>query len=96
VIAPRAVARHDGLRGFTSGLQAYAAHLKCRNMLILLRDHGRARDWLVFVPSYLGLVGLSAVIYALRGNFGVVRALFRGTADGLRALARPAPRLAAS
>jgi GT2 family glycosyltransferase len=92
IIAPRAIARHDGLRGFTAGLQAYAAYLKTRNMLLLLRDYGRPLDWLGFVPSYAALVLASAAIYALRGDFPVVRALFRGTADGLRALGEPAVR----
>ncbi|HYC21629.1 MAG TPA: glycosyltransferase family 2 protein [Candidatus Bathyarchaeia archaeon] len=92
IIVPRAIARHDGLRGFTAGLQAYAAHLKARNMLILLRDYGRPLDWLGFLPTYAALVLASAAIYALRGDFAVVRALFRGVADGMRALGEPAVR----
>ena len=72
------------------GLQPYAAHLKCRNQLLLLREHGSVLDWLAFLPIFAGLVVLSSVIYALRGRRDVVAAMWRGVGDGLRrVLGRP-------
>lgn len=84
LMAPRAVALHDGLRGFTAGLQPYAARLKCRNPLWLIRDHGSWLDRLVFAPIYAAVIGASALLYAVRGNREVVRAMGVGVAEGLR------------
>lgn len=84
VVVPRAVALHDGLRGFTAGLQPYAARLKCRNPLWLIRDHGSVLERLVFAPIYAAVVATSALLYAARGNWEVVRAMRTGIAEGLR------------
>ena len=46
-------------------------------------------DWLGFVPSFAALIVSSSAIYALRGRTDVVRAMWRGSIDGLRALANP-------
>lgn len=86
LLVPAAVALHDGMRGFTSGLQPYAARLKCRNQILLVRDHGGLGSWLAFVPIFAGLVGASALLYAARGRGDVVRAMARGVADGIRDL----------
>ena len=83
-IVPRAVVLHDGLRGFTAGITPYAAYFKCRNMLKVLRRHGRPLDWLAFLPVYVGLVAASAGLYALRGEGAVVRAMVDGVRDGVR------------
>lgn len=83
-IAPRAVVLHDGLRGFTAGITPYAAYLKCRNQLWLMRKHAGLFAWLAFVPVYAGLVTCSAAIYALRGQWNVVKSMFEGTRDGVR------------
>lgn len=85
LLVPRAVVLHDGMRGFTAGLQPYAARLKCRNQLLLMRAHGGALDWLAFVPVFAALVLASSMIYALRGRRDVVAAMWRGVGDGLRA-----------
>lgn len=85
VLVPRAVVLHDGIRGFTAGLQPYAARLKCRNQLLLMRAHGGVLDWLAFVPVFAALVLASSAIYALRGRRDVVAAMWRGVGDGLRA-----------
>ena len=92
LLVPRAVVLHDGIRGFTAGLQPYAAHLKCRNQLLLMRAHGGVLDWLAFVPVFVALVVVSSLIYALRGRRDVVAAMWRGVRDGLReALGGSAP-----
>ena len=83
LLVPRAVVLHDGMRGFTAGLQPYAARLKCRNQLLLLRWHGSPIDWLAFVPIFAVLVVLSSAIYALRGRRDVVAAMWRGVAEGI-------------
>jgi GT2 family glycosyltransferase len=84
MLVPRAVALHDGMRGFASGLSPYAAYLKCRNAIAIEAAHGGPVDWLAFAPSFAAVVGVSALLYALRGRADVVRALARGIADGLR------------
>lgn len=92
LLVPRAVVLHDGMRGFVTGLQPYAAHLKTRNQLLLMRDHGGAGAWLAFLPIYFGLVVTSSLIYGVRGRGDVVSAMWRGVADGLRrVLGRPVP-----
>ncbi|MBM4416631.1 MAG: glycosyltransferase family 2 protein [Chloroflexi bacterium] len=83
LLVPRAVVLHDGMRGFTAGLQPYAARLKCRNQLLLLRWHGSLADWLAFVPIFTALVVLSSAIYAAKGRRDVVAALWRGVAEGI-------------
>jgi GT2 family glycosyltransferase len=82
ILVPRAVALHDGLRGFAAGLQPYAARLKCRNPLWLIRDHGSSLDRLAFVPAFAAVVASSALLYAARGRFDVVRAMGRGVVEG--------------
>jgi len=89
MLVPRAVALHDGLRGFTAGLQPYAARLKCRNPLWLIRDHGSALDRVAFVPAFAAVVASSAVLYAARGRWDVVRAMGRGVLEGLRGAPEP-------
>jgi len=84
LVEPRAVVAHDGIRGFAAGLTPWAAFLKARNPWILVRRRGRASTWLVFVPTYLAMVTASAVLYAARGRFDVVRGLARGAVAGLR------------
>jgi len=84
VIEPRAVVRHDGLRGFAAGLTPWAAFLKARNPWLLLRRRGRALDWLATVPMYGALVTSSALLYLLRGRADVARALGRGALAGIR------------
>jgi hypothetical protein len=79
------------MRGFTAGLQPYAARLKCRNQLLLLRWHGGLLDWLAFVPIFAALVILSSVIYAARGRRDVVAAMWRGVADGIAEAWRGSP-----
>jgi len=91
LLVPRAVALHDGMRGFTAGLQPYAARLKCRNQLLLLREHGTLADWLAFAPVFLALVGASSVLYGARGKRDVVAAMWRGVAEGVRLVGRRAP-----
>jgi len=86
LLVPRAVVLHDGMRGFTAGLQPYAARLKCRNQLLLMRAHGGVLDWLAFLPVFAALVVASSLIYALRGRRDVVAAMWRGVGDGLRAV----------
>jgi len=84
VLEPRAVVRHDGLRGFAAGLTPWAAFLKARNPWLLVRRRGGLATWLTFVPSYAAMVGASAALYALRGHPDVSRALVRGARAGLR------------
>lgn len=85
LLVPRAVVRHDGMRGFAAGLQPYAARLKARNQIVLVRSHGGALAWLAFAPVYLALLLASSAIYALRGDRAVVAALWRGAVEGVRA-----------
>jgi len=42
MIAPLAVVRHDGMRGFAAGLTPWAAFLKARNPWLVVRRHGSA------------------------------------------------------
>lgn len=91
ILAPRAVALHDGLRGFTAGLQPYAARLKCRNPVWLIRDHGSILDRLVFAPVFAAVIAGSALLYAARGRFDVVKAMVRGTIEGWRGAPAKAP-----
>ena len=93
VIVPRAVVRHDGMRGFAAGLTAWAAFLKARNPWLVVRRHGTPLTWLTFVPTYAALVLASAAIYAARGRGDVVRALGRGVCAGIAAALgrRPVP-----
>jgi hypothetical protein len=91
MVAPRAVVRHDGMRGFAAGLTPWAAFLKARNPWLVMRRHGTALAWLTFVPTYAALVLTSAAIYAARGRGDVVRALARGVRAGVgAAFGRPA------
>jgi len=85
MIAPSAVVRHDGMRGFAAGLTPWAAFLKARNPWLVVRRHGSALTWLTFVPTYAALVLASAAIYAVRGRGDVVRALGRGVRAGIAA-----------
>ncbi len=91
VIVPRAVMSHDGMRGFAAGLTPWAAFLKARNPWAIVRRHGNAAAWLVFVPTYTAMIATSAALYALRGRLDVVRALLRGAVAGLRVGAGRAP-----
>jgi len=84
VLEPRAVVRHDGLRGFAAGLTPWAAFLKARNPWLLLRRRGHAATWLPFVPAYGAMLGSSALLYALRGRGDIARALGRGALAGVR------------
>jgi GT2 family glycosyltransferase len=85
VLVPRAVVRHDGMRGFAAGLTPWAAFLKARNPWLVVRRHGTALTWLTFVPTYAALVLASAAIWAVRGRLDVVRALARGVGAGIAA-----------
>jgi hypothetical protein len=85
MIAPLAVVRHDGMRGFAAGLTPWAAFLKARNPWLVVRRHGSPLTWLTFVPTYSALVLASAAIYAARGRGDVVRALGRGVRAGVAA-----------
>jgi GT2 family glycosyltransferase len=82
VVAPAAVVRHHGLRGFAAGLTPWAAYLKARNPWLVLRRHGGPGSWLVFLPTYAAMVGASAALWGLRGRGDVVRALVRGAVAG--------------
>lgn len=84
LLVPRAIVLHDGMRGFAAGLQPYAARLKCRNQLLLMREHGSVADWLVFLPLFFALVVVSSVLYGVRGQGAVVAAMWRGVAEGVR------------
>ena len=95
LLVPRAVVRHDGMRGYAAGLTPYAARLKTRNQVILVRDHGGPLAKLAFAPIFAALVGASAALYAARGEGDVVRALRDGAVDGLRAVLRPSEPLPA-
>lgn len=83
VVEPRAVVRHDGLRGFARGLTPWAAYLKGRNPWLVVRRHGSAASWFAFVPTYAAMVGMSAVLHAVRGRGDVARALARGALAGV-------------
>jgi GT2 family glycosyltransferase len=83
VVEPRAVVRHDGLRGFAGGLTPWAAYLKGRNPWLVVRRHGSTASWLVFVPTYAAMVALSAVLHVVRGQGDVARALLRGALAGV-------------
>jgi GT2 family glycosyltransferase len=85
VIAPHAVVRHDGMRGFAAGLTPWAAFLKARNPWLVVRRHGTPLTWLTFVPTYAALVLASAALYAARGRLDVVGALGRGVRAGVAA-----------
>jgi GT2 family glycosyltransferase len=91
VIAPRAVVRHDGMRGFAAGLTPWAAFLKARNPWLVVRRHGTPLTWLTFVPTYAALVLASAALYAARGRLDVVGALGRGVCAGIAAALGGAP-----
>jgi N-acetylglucosaminyl-diphospho-decaprenol L-rhamnosyltransferase len=84
-IEPRAVVRHDGMRGFARGLTPWAARLKARNPWLVVREHGNPLAWTTFLPTYGALVASSALGYAARGRFDVACSLARGVGDGLRA-----------
>jgi GT2 family glycosyltransferase len=94
MVAPASEVRHDGFRGFAGGFTPLAAYLKARNLPLLLRRHGSALAWLAFVPTYAAMLAASAAGYAVRGRAGgVVPAIARGVADGLRARSGPPPAL---
>src|SRR5205814_8547461 len=78
VIEPRAVAYHDGLRGFAGGLTPWAAFLKARNPWLVVRRRGSVATWLGFVPTYAAMLGGSAAPHAPRGRGDAVRSLARG------------------
>jgi GT2 family glycosyltransferase len=82
VCVPAARVRHEGMRGFAAGMTALAAELKARNLIWTMRKHGTPLRWLLFVPSYLALVGASIALYAARGRLDVAAALCRGAAAG--------------
>ena len=84
VLEPRAIVQHDGLRGFAGGLTPWAAFLKARNPWLLVRRRGGLGTWVLFLPTYVAMVGASAALYALRGRADVSRALGRGALAGLR------------
>jgi len=85
-IEPRAIVRHDGMRGFARGLTAWAGYLKARNPWVVLRRHGGMVAWTTFLPTYAGLITASAVGYAIRGRWDVATALARGARAGMRSL----------
>jgi GT2 family glycosyltransferase len=91
VVVPEAVVWHDGIRGFAAGLTPWAAFLKARNPWLVLRRHGSAAAWLAFVPTYAAMIASSAVVYALKGQSHIVRALGRGALAGLGTLSGRAP-----
>ena len=91
VVDPRAVVRHDGIRGFAAGLTPWAAFLKARNPWLLVRRRGTWATWPLFVPTYAAMVGTSALLYALRGRLDIARALGRGALAGLRVALGGAP-----
>lgn len=83
-IDPRAVVRHDGMRGFARGLTPWAAYLKARNPWLVVRRHGGPLAWATFLATFPLLVAASAAGYAARGRWDVVRALGRGAVAGVR------------
>ena len=82
-IAPRAIALHDGLRGMTSGLTAYAGYLKARNPLLIARALARPLDWACLLPIHVAIVLLSAALHVARCQAAVAASLLRGLRDGL-------------
>jgi len=82
-IVSDAIVLHDGMRGFTSGLQPYAARLKIRNQLRLAYDHGGWPGFLIFFPTFLALLMGSTIVYVWRGDGPTVRALWAGLVEGL-------------
>ena len=90
-IVPGAIVLHDGMRGFTAGLQPYAARLKTRNQLRLAWDHGGIAGFLLFLPFFFLLVLGSSALYAMRGDMPTVRALWVGVLEGFRWLLRGHP-----
>jgi len=58
--------------------------LKARNPWLLVQRRGTWRSWLGFTPTYTAMLGASALLYALRGRFDIVRAMGRGAAAGVR------------
>ncbi len=87
IIVPRAIVRHDGLRGFASGLTPWAAFLKARNPWLLVRRRGGLAAWLCFPPVYAAMIATSAGLYGARGRWDIARALGRGALAGLRGAA---------
>jgi GT2 family glycosyltransferase len=95
MVAPASRVRHDGFRGFAAGFTPLAAYLKARNLPLLVRRHGSPLAWLLFAPTYAAMLAASAAAYVARGKAaGVVPAIVRGAADGLRARSGPPPALA--
>lgn len=95
MVAPASRVRHDGFRGFAGGFTPLAAYLKARNLPLLVRRHGSPLAWLLFAPTYAAMLAASAAAYVARGKAaGVVPAIVRGAADGLRARSGPPPALA--
>jgi hypothetical protein len=82
--APRAVVRHDGMRGFAGGFTALSAELKARNLIRLIRRWARPLDYLLLVPTYLLLLATSMALYALRGRAYLLAAMLRGVAAGVQ------------
>ncbi len=94
MVAPASEVRHDGFRGFAGGFTPLAAYLKARNLPLLLRRHGSPLAWLAFAPTYVAMLAASALGYVARGEgVGVVPAIARGVADGMRARSGPPPAL---
>jgi GT2 family glycosyltransferase len=91
VCNPRAVATHDGLRGFLAGFTPLSAELKARNLLRLMRHWATLADWVVLAPTYALLLSGSIVLYGLRGRADIVVALLRGTVAGWRRRGGPLP-----
>ena len=87
-VVPGAIVLHDGMRGFTAGLQPYAARLKTRNQLRLCWDHGGLLGFVLFLPFFFVLVMASSLLYALRGDGATVGALWTGVVEGFRWLIR--------
>jgi len=91
-VVPSVTVRHAGFRGFAGGFTPLAAYLKARNLPLLLRRHGRAVDWALFLPTYAALLGATAALYAVRDRERrVLAALRRGVADALRGVSGPPP-----
>ena len=95
MVAPGSAVRHEGFRGFAGGFTPLAAYLKARNLPLLLRRHGSPLAWVLFAPTYAAMLAASAAAYIARGETaGVVPAIVRGAADGIRARSGPPPALA--
>jgi GT2 family glycosyltransferase len=82
--APRAVVRHDGMRGFAGGFTVLSAELKARNLIRLIHRWARPIDYLLLAPTYVLLLLASLSIYACRGRRDLVGALVRGVVAGLQ------------